>query len=407
MGILELVKSQKKASQRLSSYLWLLMLIGVSIAVIRGLVWIGVLFGAVLLSVYLWKKTKRKEHTALVGRLFSAIRYFYAIVTVFMVGICMRLFFFEVYAIPSSSMEATLVPGDKIVVNKLAYGPVLPRSPLEVPWVNLFFYLTMDSITESDRNWWGYRRLAGFTDISEGDVLVFTKGAMNETPFIKRCVAGPGRELVVINAIPDHFTGDEIHGTLVPMDIWTHDVSATMHRLDSIGINSRRSAFLGARKSNAALQARLPTNAIERVRSWGVIDSLNVKPEAQELRSRYLRAIDSTWTIYNFGPLRVPYSGMKLKLNDKLFYTYKGVIRKFEGVDLQYMDNRFFVNGQEIFEYEFKEDYYFMMGDNREDSNDSRYSQFVPERNILGRADRILFSNDWRGVNWRRLWLKL
>jgi len=123
------------------------------------------------------------------------------IVVVFAVAISFRLFFIEIYAIPSGSMENTLQPGDKVLVNKLTYGPRLPASPYEIPWVNLVWYLHARASANPDSVYWKYRRLKGLSAIGRGDVMVFIHplwgGRSNF--YIKRCVAVPGDTLEVKN----------------------------------------------------------------------------------------------------------------------------------------------------------------------------------------------------------------
>lgn len=408
MQILATAKKYRGIKKWLASYFWLILIfLGVLIYVSSGVIWIGLYSGSGLLLYYLWRKMAFTNNAPVIKLLASIVRFVYAILCIFMIGISVRLLFFEIYAIPSSSMESALVPGDKIVVNKLAYGPALPQSPFEIPWVNLLFYLASNEETTHEKDWWGYRRLKGFSKVREGDVLVFNKHKHNTTPFIKRCVAGPGRELVVSEGKPDHLKDWRSLRALIPVDIWSRAALKVKKRLDSMNLQIRRMNMYGERKSDATFHGRLPVSVIQEIRSWDEIDSMAVSAEANQLKSKYLRSIDSTWTIYDFGPLLVPYKGMKVTLNDRSFKTYKKMIRNFEGVNIQRQNDRFFVNGSELFVYEFRQDYYFMMGDNREDSNDSRYSQFIPEQNIIGRADRILLSNDWRGINWERLWTKL
>jgi signal peptidase I len=88
-------------------------------------------------------------------------------------AVLLRVFIFEIYSIPSGSMEKTLLPGDKILVSKLAFGPALPRSPLEVPWLNAFFLLNKQAIAKNDTFVWDYHRLPGVRNLQRGGVVVF------------------------------------------------------------------------------------------------------------------------------------------------------------------------------------------------------------------------------------------
>ena len=106
---------------------------------------------------------------------------------IFSIAISIKLLLFDIYKIPSSSMNNTLYTNDVIVVNKLKYGPKLPRSPFDIPWVNIAFYFNDKARTSMGTPWWGYKRLSGTTAIKNGDVIVFTMFKANMV-IVKRCM---------------------------------------------------------------------------------------------------------------------------------------------------------------------------------------------------------------------------
>ena len=127
------------------------------------------------------------------------LKNFLFITVIFITAILFRLFCIEIYSIPSGSMENTLLPGDKVLVNKLAYGPKLPMSPYDIPWVNLVWFLQAGASANPASVYWDYRRLPGFSAIKRGDVMVFSHplwGGRNNF-FIKRCMALPGDTLEI------------------------------------------------------------------------------------------------------------------------------------------------------------------------------------------------------------------
>ncbi len=250
-------------------------------------------------------------------------------VGVIILAILFRVFFIEIYSIPSGSMEDTLLPGDKVLVNKLVYGPKLPASPYEIPWVNLVWFLRADASANPDSVYWEYQRLRGFSNIARGDVMVFSHpiwGGRNNF-FIKRCMGLPGDT-----------------------------------------------------------------------------DSSNIKTSPPDsTRWVYPKSGAFAWTIDNYGPLVIPYQGMAIQLDHGNYLLYGRTVNRLEQVKLEEKNGHYYLNGAAANHYIFQHNYYFMLGDNRNNSNDSRYWGFVPEENIVGKAGLILFSNNWDGFKWGRL----
>lgn len=330
-----------------------------------------------------------------------------AFMLIMALGIGLRLLVFEIYAIPSSSMESAIYPGDKIYMNKLAYGPQLPRSPMEVPWLNILYYLLSEKKEGWDQKIWDFRRLQGASKIKTGDVAVFLKSETDGTPYIKRCMGVPGDSLTIVDGVRVGYENENWSRQVrVPIQLWTDDIRGMRNRLDSLQISSRLNNGENV-AGRPALRCIMSPFLAQDIQKWPMTDSLMIVPPINEFHSKYLAAIDSSWTIYNFGPLVIPGKGMKISLNETTFSCYKRMIEVFEGVDLRKEEGGYFIAGKEVTSYMFKENYYFMMGDNRGDSNDSRYGQMIPERSILGRADYILFSNRYGSFDWSRLMKRL
>jgi signal peptidase I len=118
------------------------------------------------------------------------------------------------------------------------------------------------------------------------------------------------------------------------------------------------------------------------------------------------------WNVDNFGPIVIPAAGTKLVLNDSTMNQYKRLIEIYEGNTLETKDGKFFINGVESKEYTCKMNYYWMMGDNRHNSQDSRYWGFVPEDHIVGKAWFIWMSIDYAAdlfhkMRWNRLFTNI
>jgi len=162
-----------------------------------GLTWMGLVILSICMGYLLWKQilaglTRFRPN--------KYLRYTgYLIITVLM-ALFTRLFVLEIYMVPTNSMENTLKPGDIIVVNKLAYGPALPRSPLEIPVFNMVCYAFNPKMAR-DSLWWNFKRFHGYSNIQNGDVVVFHhRNPKRRNIFlVNRCVGLPGDTLQIKN----------------------------------------------------------------------------------------------------------------------------------------------------------------------------------------------------------------
>lgn len=299
---------------------------------------IGLLFRSEL-SVFVWIR----EH--------SFVSSLISIVGIFILAISMRVFFIEVFAIPSGSMEETLLPGDKVLVSKLNFGPAMPKSPYEIPWINLIWLLTADKTTSMDSLYWDYNRLSGFSRVKSGDVVVFKHPlwGKHDNFFIKRCVAISGDTLQIIDG-----------------EVFANQQSIA---IPDLIIQPDNTSFV----KNDSTQWVDPKNSL------------------------------LAWTIDNYGPVVIPRKGMAIKLTPVNYLVYRRTIERLEKVWIKEQNGIYYLNKKAITTYTFRNNYYFMMGDNRHNSNDSRYWGFVPEENVVGKAVVVLFSNNYNGIQWRRL----
>ena len=156
---------------------------------ILGVFWLALCF-LTFASIFLlvtsnfgWAITFRKKRWLYLPSILSIV---------ILIAICLRIFVFDVFKISSNSMEASLLVGDRIMVSKLHYGPRFPKSPFEIPWINLFFCLNKDARARIDFTWWGYKRYNGFSRIKNDDIIVFNRPEDTVDYYVKRCIGRLG-----------------------------------------------------------------------------------------------------------------------------------------------------------------------------------------------------------------------
>ena len=354
---------------------------------------IGLLFRSKL-SVFVWI------------RRYSFFSSLASIVGIFLLAISMRVFFIEVFSIPSASMENTLYPGDKVLVSKLNYGPAMPQSPFEIPWINLIWYLSADKTTSFDSIYWDQKRLNGFSSIKHGEIVVFIHPLWGQRDnfFIKRCVGLSGDTFQIIDGVV--FANRKAINMpelgKQPYIVKVRDLPAFRKLSDSLKIEAwgngswNYNEYFGFDMTNMQQKKLLGEKSIDSV-------FVNVvKNDSSQWVNKELK-----WTIDNYGPMIIPKKGMTIQLNSLNYKIYRQTIEELEKVEIDEKEGSFYLNGKHATTYVFNKNYCFMMGDNRHNSADSRYWGLVPENNIVGKAIIILFSNNWDGFKWPRLFKKI
>ncbi|MFT4203742.1 MAG: signal peptidase I [Chitinophagaceae bacterium] len=356
-----------------------------------------------------------------------------------------RTFIFEAYVIPSGSMEKTLLINDFLFVNKMSYGPRLPQTPVSFPFVHN--YMPGSTTTPSYVKWvqLPYYRLPATSEIKRNDVVVFNVPIgdtiinepgygsafpyydvlremyhgdrdalmsqhsilvhpMDKTDnYIKRCTAVPGDTVMLINGdlyisgkpafVPPNSQRNYMVTTNSPL---TEDQLKHMQaRTDTDDLDNLEVS----QKSPNTYEVYLRTEDIAFLKSQHNV--VNIQPV---LATDPVFPYDAyhNWTPDNFGPLWIPKKGATLTLTPENIALYHRAIVTYEGNTLEQHGNQFVINGKPTSTYTFKYDYYWMMGDNRHRSQDSRYWGMVPETNIVGKASLIWFSYD-QGPRWKRI----
>jgi len=374
-----------------------------------------------------------------------------AIIFALVAATFIKMFFIEAYVIPSGSMERSLMTGDYLFVSKVRYGPKVPQTPLSIPLIhNVIPMIGGESYLTWIQN--DYRRLCGFSKVKRNDIVVFnfpngdTVLALSPSSvdyhayarsygrnatikqfgpivvrpvdkrdnYVKRCVAIAGDTLevrngwVFINGVPQ----EEYPGLQSSYHVVTNGTPINERILDRMGVSLSDVYYDRFLPGYTALHLTLQnakeikslTNVVE-VRPN--IDDYPPDPPDSPI-TLFPFSYTFEWTRDQLGPLWIPKAGVTVELDLDNLPLYERIIGVYEGNKLEVKKGEIYINDALEQRYTFKMDYYFMMGDNRHNSLDSRYWGFVPEDHIVGTPSFIWFSTDSyksfpKNIRWKRL----
>lgn len=409
-----------------------------------------------------WKKTNNPTLRSIYDWIDDII---FALVAVYFIN----LFIFQNYQIPSSSLEKSLLVGDYLFVSKVSYGPRVPNTPLSFPLVqNTLPILNCKSYLDWPS--WDYKRVAGLGQIQRNDIVVFnfpagdTVATLQQNPdyytlvqmygreavcmnkqsfgeiiyrpvdkrenYVKRCVGLPGDSLsvrnnqVYINGKAaqnpknmqlNYFVETETPLTETMFRNWGVSRDDYMPYGQPCTVTDPETlSFLGFQpNANGAynLVYRFPmTEAmVAQVKKLPSVKKVIVEPEIIGGTMYYPVDYDNGWTRDNYGPIWIPKRGATIELTPENLALYRRCIKNYEHNELEEKDGVVYINGEKATTYTFQYDYYWMMGDNRHNSADSRSWGFVPEDHIVGKPIMIWLSLDKDrslidgGIRWNRL----
>lgn len=333
-----------------------------------------------------------------------------AIVFAVVAATLIRWAFFEAYTIPTPSMEKSLLVGDFLFVSKLHYGPRTPQTPLQVPLTHQKIWGT-DIPSYSDAIQIPSYRFPGFTSIKNSDVVVFNWPADEgyptdlKTNYIKRCVAIAGDTLqikdtqVMINGKPlDNPEKIQFQYYLITKENLNERVFRSHNITDYYPIPEGYVVHTQPETAEKLKQLPFIAHVIMNKQQAGMGE-----PQIFPHNSKY------NWNLDFFGPLWIPKEGATITLTPENVILYESTIARYEGLkDVKSDNGKLLIDGKAVETYTFKQNYYFMMGDNRHNSLDSRFWGFVPEDHVVGKGFLIWMSLDKDGkflnkIRWNRL----
>ncbi len=362
-----------------------------------------------------WNKpaadTKKKKKSA-------TREWFDAIIFAVVAATLIRGLFIEAFTIPTPSMERSLLVGDFLFVSKVNYGARTPMTPVSFP----FAHHTMP-IFDVKSYWDGiklpYYRLPGLSHVKKGDVVVFNYPMDADSPlyrpvdkrenYIKRCQGTPGDTLKLIN------TQVYINNKAAV----TPENSQTSYLIRTNGqeLNPEVLYDLHIDPSHGQVNATdlewiMPRESVPTLKSYSNITYIApyIQPPGQADLQVFPHDTKLKWNVDNYGPIIIPKKGWTVKLDSTNFIIYERAIKLYENNKLEKRGNDIYINGTKTNQYTFKMDYYWMMGDNRHNSLDSRFWGFVPEDHIVGKALFVWMSWDEQAsfmhkIRWSRLFM--
>ncbi|MEZ4983805.1 MAG: signal peptidase I [Saprospiraceae bacterium] len=382
-----------------------------------------------------------------------------AIVFAVFAAALIRLFLIEAYVIPTSSMEGSLMVGDFLFVSKAHYGIRTPKTVAMIPLLHntipkiggesywekpnltpkrlpalekiehnspvVFNLPAGDSVyIFPDRTWtiddvrYGMVRDANPNyerAIKAGKVKLVTRPMDKRDHYIKRCIGLPGDTLQIIDR-QVYIDGKAAKNP-------TNMQFLYLVQFPDGNINERNFSDWGISAEDNMKDSRAPNvrymflSEEQKQKVQGMDSNILIEPyqfptdRAKGYNPDRLFPHDSQhfgeWTVDNYGPIWIPKKGVTIPISMDNINMFRRIISVYEENDLQIKGGKIFINGAEASSYTFKMDYYWMMGDNRHNSEDSRVWGFVPEDHVVGKPLFIWFSlkegSLGKGVNWKRV----
>ncbi len=369
-----------------------------------------------------------------------------SIIFAVVVATLIHTYVFQLYVIPTSSMEKSLLVGDYLYVSKVAYGPKMPNTPISFPFVHHTLPMSKSKRSFSEVIKWPYKRIAGLKSVERGDVVVFnfpagdtvllenqavtyydilrgyqdmygdqkgreeiakdytivSRPVDKRENYVKRCVAIAGDTIEIIGSqlyingvAEEHRAGRQFIHIVQTTTPFSNSQFEKLNITEAYGNGSTYQIPLSMEMADKVRQLPNVIAVTQYIAEGGTTDTF---PNDE----RY------SWNPDNFGKLWIPKGGVTIDLSLENLPLYSRIIDQYEQNDLEVKGDKIFINKEEATTYTFKMDYFWMMGDNRHNSADSRFWGFVPEDHVVGRAAVIFLSLDANksfpaSIRWNRV----
>jgi len=330
-----------------------------------------------------------------------------------------HIFVTQPFGIPTGSMERTLMVGDFLFVNKWSYGYRMPMRPVAIPFLQGTIMDTGEKGNPKDdpKSYaegvkLPYLRLLQLKKPKKNDIVVFNypqdsvhTAIDRKDPYVKRCVAVAGDVLefragkLFINGKPEQILGDQqMQHKYIATTGSQLDIPALYRTYGFLPVQEVQTQngflydFQGLTDKTAKEIRELPQIIELKEHIWEK-DTPGVSYKVNAARDAYTKNIDTTQSIFPinkgwnqdwYGPLRIPKKGDVVTLNQETLPEYQWIISEYEHHHLENKNGTIFIDGKEATQYTIQQDYYMMIGDNRDASLDARFFGFVPEENIVG-----------------------